>query len=124
MEHQLPGAQLQEPSLPLRNPLWRWVWSVVDGGERTAECYVRRFPIVAGLSEQLILGLEKHATATNERLPLCNEKVPGTKLIHHSQQRVLLVIEEAGPGTSIHSHRLEPATNQRLHSQQGLLLVI
>ena len=68
-------SSLSEKKELLRRSIWR---IVVDGGARIAECYVRRFPIVVGLPERMIWELEKHATATDLRLPLCNEKVPGT----------------------------------------------
>ena len=70
-------SSLSEKKELLRRSIWR---IVVDGGARIAECYVRRFPIVVGLPERMIWELEKHATATDLRLPLCNEKVPGTGL--------------------------------------------
>ncbi len=70
-------APIQERKELLRRTIWR---IKVDGGARTAECYVRRFPVVGGLQDQMIRDLEKQATATDYRLPLCNEWVPGTGL--------------------------------------------
>lgn len=75
-------AAFERSSLYERKELIRKaVWKVtVNGDAKTAECYIRRFPVAGFKTEKVLREVEKRATATDYRLPLRNVRVPGTGL--------------------------------------------